>query len=334
MSASRPASVMLRAAIATSGGTEAPDVTYCSIWPWTEAISASTSRVLECASSITSTRASRCGSTCRRSRSRMRFCPCTIARIVPSCRRMTCAIFARVPMPYSSSTLLTSSVSELRCVTRATGELARTARSSALTLRSRPTCSGTIISGKITVSRSATIGSTWILSTSRASTWVSPSCALTSGVSTSRVSSSLTGSGATSLWLSDSIWLYVPSVEVAHRIRFVAIDVALDISFIEQVEDADLAERLELEDDLDARQVDPLASGEEADDTHPPDVRLRVEAEVVPALRTEESLLLVDAQRPWMHARQLGGDADEIARSLEITADAHAVTGSLKGRIG
>src|SRR5438445_66186 len=204
MSASRPASVMLRAAIATSGGTEAPDVTYCSIWPWTEAISASTPRVLECASSITSTRAS----------------------------------------------------------------------------------------------------------------------------------SSLTGSGATSLWLSDSIWLYVPSVEVAHRIRFVAIDVALDISFIEQVEDADLAERLELEDDLDARQVDPLASGEEADDTHPPDVRLRVEAEVVPTLRTEESLLLVDAQRPWMHARQLGGDADEIARSLEIAADAHAVTGSLKGRIG
>src|SRR5437868_1775368 len=211
---------MLRAAMATSGGTDAPDVTYCSIWPWTEAISA-------------------------------------------------------------------------------------------LTLRSRPTCSGTIISGKITVSRSATIGSTWILSTSRASTCVSLSWA-----STSRVSSSLTGSGATSLWLSDSIWLYVPSVEVAHRFRFVSVDVTLDVSFIKQVKDADLAERLELEDDLDARQVDPLASGEEADDTHPPDVRLRVEAEVVAPLRAEEAFLFVDPQRPRMDARQFRGDADEVTRPL------------------
>src|SRR6185312_14752078 len=83
--------------------------------------------------------------------------------------------------------------------------------------------------------------------------------------------------------------LHIPSVEVAHRFRFVAFDVTLDISLIEQVEDADLAERFELEDDLDARQVDPLASGEEADDTHPPDVRLRVETEVVSTLRAEES---------------------------------------------
>src|SRR5207245_10637913 len=119
------------------------------------------------------------------------------------------------------------------------------------------------------------------------------------------------GSASTSLGWSDSLWLCVPSLEAAHRIRFVAIDVALDISFIEQVEDADLAERLELEDDLDARQVDPLASGEEADDTHPPDVRLRVEAEVVSTLRAEESLLLVDAQRSRMQARQLGADGAE-----------------------
>ena len=194
MSASRPASVILRAAIATSGGTEAPDVTYCSICPWTEAIRASTSRVFEWTSSIASTRASRCGSTCRRSSNRMRFCPCTMARMVPSCRRMTWAILASVPTPYSSSTLFTSSVSELRCVTSATGELARTARSSALTLRSRPTCSGTIISGKITVSRRATIGSTWIFSTSRVSTsWV-----ISSRVASSRVSASRAFSCATS----------------------------------------------------------------------------------------------------------------------------------------
>ena len=48
-----------------------------------------------------------------------------------------------------------------RWVMSATGCEVRTARSSALTLRSRPTCSGTIISGKITVSRRATSGSTW-----------------------------------------------------------------------------------------------------------------------------------------------------------------------------
>ena len=45
MSASRPPSTMLRAATATSGGTDAPLLTYCSIWPWIEAISASISRV-------------------------------------------------------------------------------------------------------------------------------------------------------------------------------------------------------------------------------------------------------------------------------------------------
>ena len=44
MSASSPPSVMLRAATATSGGTDAPELTYCSIWAWTDAIRASTSR--------------------------------------------------------------------------------------------------------------------------------------------------------------------------------------------------------------------------------------------------------------------------------------------------
>src|SRR5439155_6066842 len=127
-------------------------------------------------------------------------------------------------------------------------------------------------------------------------------------------------------WFSDSIWSHVPSVEAVHRFRFVTIDVTLDISLIEQVVDADLAERLELEDDLDARQVHPLAPGEEADDTHPPNVRLRVEAEIVPTLRAEEAFLLVDAQRPWMHARQFGGNADEISRPLEVTPKAHVRT--------
>ena len=43
MSASRPGSVMLRAATAASGGTGAPDWTYCSIWAWTVRTSAWTS---------------------------------------------------------------------------------------------------------------------------------------------------------------------------------------------------------------------------------------------------------------------------------------------------
>ncbi len=44
MSASRPGSLMLRAATAASGGTGAPLATYCSIWAWTVRISAWTSR--------------------------------------------------------------------------------------------------------------------------------------------------------------------------------------------------------------------------------------------------------------------------------------------------
>src|SRR5215217_1137084 len=52
-----------------------------------------------------------------------------------------------------------SSCSAWRWVTRAMGPPSATAALSALTLFSRPTCSGTIISGKITVSRRATSGS-------------------------------------------------------------------------------------------------------------------------------------------------------------------------------
>ena len=105
---------------------------------------------------------------------------------------------------------------------------------------------------------------------------------------------------------------HFPSVEAGHRFGLVALDVSLDIICIEQVVDADLAERLELKDDLDARQVDPLALGQEADDTHPPDIRLGVETELVAPLRADEAFFLVDPQRTRMDARQLGGDADEV----------------------
>ncbi len=89
---------MLRAATATSGGTDAPLLTYCSIWPWIEAMSASISRVFSVSSSMTSTRASRCGSVWTRSSRRIRRWPWTMARIVPSWRRMTWAILASVPI--------------------------------------------------------------------------------------------------------------------------------------------------------------------------------------------------------------------------------------------
>ncbi|MBP1705026.1 MAG: hypothetical protein H6Q36_765 [Chloroflexi bacterium] len=59
MSASSPGSLMLRAATAASGGTGAPDWTYCSIWPWTVFMRASTSRPFGDASAISSTRTSR-----------------------------------------------------------------------------------------------------------------------------------------------------------------------------------------------------------------------------------------------------------------------------------
>ena len=64
MSASRPGSVMLRAATAASGGTGAPDWTYCSIWPWTVRTSAWTSRPVAGSSSTISMRARMNGSDC------------------------------------------------------------------------------------------------------------------------------------------------------------------------------------------------------------------------------------------------------------------------------
>ena len=49
----------------------------------------------------------------------------------------------------------------------------------------------------------------------------------------------------------------------------------------------------------------------------PLDVRVRVEARVAGgALRADEALLLVDAQRLRMHADELGGDADHVARTV------------------
>ena len=89
----------------------------------------------------------------------MRVWPWTIARTVPSWSCTTWAILARVPTSYSSDGSAMSSCSAWRWVTRAIGPPDSTAALSAATLFSRPTWRGTIISGKMTVSRSATSGS-------------------------------------------------------------------------------------------------------------------------------------------------------------------------------
>ena len=102
---------------------------------------------------------------------------------------------------------------------------------------------------------------------------------------------------------------------------------SLDIVFIEQVVDPDLPECLELKDDPHAGEVDSLPAGEETNDTNALDVGLAVEAKVVATLRLDESLLLVDPQRAGMAARQLGGDADEVAGSRELVAASFAGRG-------
>jgi hypothetical protein len=89
---------------------------------------------------------------------------------------------------------------------------------------------------------------------------------------------------------------------------------------IEQIVDPDLAESFELKDDPHAGEIDSLPAREESDDANALDVRLTVETEVVATLWLEEALLLVDPQRSWMAARQLGGDADDVSGSSELVA--------------
>jgi hypothetical protein len=163
MSARRPGSVMLRAATAASGGTGAPAWTYCSTWACTERMSAWTSTSVEGCSVSSSMRARMNGSVCAKPWRRMRAWPWMIARTVPSWSWTTWAILATVPTPNSCSGSVMSSWSATRWVTSAIRPPSATAALRAATLLSRPTCSGTIISGKITVSRSATSGSSVIV---------------------------------------------------------------------------------------------------------------------------------------------------------------------------
>ena len=84
MSASRPGSLMLRAATAASGGTGAPLATYCSIWAWTVRINAWTSMPSGVTSAISSARMMMYGLVCAKPITRRRLWPWTMARTVPS----------------------------------------------------------------------------------------------------------------------------------------------------------------------------------------------------------------------------------------------------------
>ena len=70
---------------------------------------------------------------------------------------------------------------------------------------------------------------------------------------------------------------------------------------------------------LDAGEVQAELGGEPLDQLQPLDVGVGVQARVAGgALRVHEPLLLVDAQRLRMHADELGGDADHVARTVAV----------------
>ena len=67
---------------------------------------------------------------------------------------------------------------------------------------------------------------------------------------------------------------------------------------------------------LDAGEVEPELGREPLDQAQPLEVGLGVEARVAGrALRPHEALLLVDAERLRVHADELGGDGDHVARA-------------------
>src|SRR5262249_2422208 len=74
---------------------------------------------------------------------------------------------------------------------------------------------------------------------------------------------------------------------------------------------------LEVQDLLDAGEVEPDLGRQPLDQPQPLDVELRVEPRVAGGpLRPDEPLLLVDAQRLWVHADEIRGDADHVARAV------------------
>ena len=104
MSANRPPSVMFRAATATSGGTGAPAVTYCSIWTWIDPMRASISTFVSFSSGIDLVELE-VGIKLYQVQQPNPALTLDDGRIVPFWRRMSCAILAGVPTLCSSSTV-------------------------------------------------------------------------------------------------------------------------------------------------------------------------------------------------------------------------------------
>ena len=214
-----------------------------------------------------------------------------------------------------------SSCSAWRWVTSAMGPPSATAALSALTLFSRPTWSGTIISGKMTVSRSATRGR------SRGPVTVS-SCGSSTG-SDGRLA--IVGfSCVAALWID---WRSVngrPSIDRATRWSLCwwmrtggarrGCRRRLRSLGIERLEDPRSEPLFELEEDADAGKVDTAFAGQMADPQDAPDVVLAVETDVGRRSgRAEEALVLVDPQRARMSADDARRDADDVDRASRIT---------------
>src|SRR6185503_4952393 len=302
MSARSPGSVMLRAATAASGGTGAPAWTYCSTWAWTERMSAWTSTSVDGCSVSSSIRARMNGSVCANPCRRIRAWPWMMARTVPSWSWTTWAFFATVNTPNRWAVSVMSSWSAWRWVTSAIRPPSATAAFSAATLLSRPTCSGTIISGKITVSRSATSGSS-VMVMVRSSSGVdarfgigSPNGWLRGG----SLGSCFSGRGRLGCGS--------------------ALGALLGDSFgVEAFQDPGPETLFELEQDADAGEVDPEVLGQVANPHDPPEVVLRVEPDVGRrSCRADEPLFLVDPQRPRMHADDARRHTDDVDGSRGV----------------
>ena len=190
-----------------------------------------------------------------------------------------------------------SSCSAWRWVTSAIGPPSATAALSALTLFSRPTWSGTIISGKMTVSRSATSGS-------------SRGPVVGGGLLVDRGGRSLghQGSPRCAGW------------RRRVRRRGVGSPRRFGGPFgVEGLEDASAEALLEFEQDPDAGEVHAALPGQMADPGDPPDVVLAVEPDVGrrPG-RTEQTFVLVDPKRPRMRADEGRRHADDVDGSLRV----------------
>src|SRR6478752_880073 len=217
-----------------------------------------------------------------------------------------------------------SSCSAWRWVTSAMGPLASTAALSAATLFSRPTWRGTIISGKMTVSRSATSGSSRTSPVVGVGSGDGFACRL--AISGSPWVPAYGSALCCGLWVSGgwgswSRWLRrgigggrrggggVGAGRSTGRFGC-----PLTGSFVVQVFEDPLAEALlELEEGLDTGEVDAAVAGQVSDPQDPPDVLLGVEADVGRrARRADEALVLVDAQGPRVCGHERGRHADHV----------------------